>query len=250
MTPRTCLIGLAAAVLLAAVPVHAQTRGGRGAAGPPPTARASAPIDLTGSWVSVITEDWRYRMVLPMKGDYQGVPLTPEARKIADAWDPAKEPAADQCKAYGAPSILRRPGRLHFTWQDDTTLKMEADAGRQTRLFHFGAWKAPAGPKTLQGNSVAEWEGGGRGSTDGSMKVTTTNLKAGYLRKNGVPYSANTVFTEYWDVNTEENGDKYLVVTNVVSDPTYLQAPWMTAIHFKKEADGSKFDPTPCDARF
>ena len=82
------------------------------------------------------------------------------------------------------------------------------------------------------------------------MKSVTTNLRPGYLRKNGVPYSEQPVFTEYWDVHTETNGDQYLVVTNIVNDPIYLQAPWITALHFKKEPDGSKWDPEPCDARF
>jgi hypothetical protein len=73
-------------------------------------------------------------MVTPAKGDYQGVPMTPDARKIADAWDPAKEEASgDLCKSYGAPALLRVPGRLHVTWQDDQTLRMDSDAGKQTR---------------------------------------------------------------------------------------------------------------------
>ena len=83
-----------------------------------------------------------------------------------------------------------------------------------------------------------------------SLKAVTTQLRPGYLRKNGVPYSANTVYTEYWDLHTQENGDQYLVDTNSVVDPDYLQIPFVTAIHFKKEPDGSKWDPTACDARF
>jgi len=81
------------------------------------------------------------------------------------------------------------------------------------------------------------------------MKSVTTQLRPGYLRKNGVPYSASTVFTEYLDLHAEANGDQYLVDTNIVEDPVYLQAPWVTAIHFKKEPDASKFSPTPCKAR-
>src|ERR1700682_3159170 len=141
-------------------------RGGRGGAAPQPqTAREAVPIDLTGYWVSVVTEDWRYRMVTPARGDYQGVPLTPAARAIADTWDPAKEEASGElCKSYGAPALLRVPGRLHITWQDDQTLRMDADAGKQTRMFHLGNWKAPEGPHTIQGDSVAEWQAGGRGA--------------------------------------------------------------------------------------
>src|SRR5262245_26044659 len=124
--------------LLASLNGHAQgAGGGRGAAAP--TARAAAPFDMTGYWVSIVSEDWRWRM-FPNKGDYAGVPLNAEARKLADAWDPAKDEAAgEQCKAYGAPGIMRIPGRFHITWQDDQTLKVESDAGKQVRVFHFGA---------------------------------------------------------------------------------------------------------------
>jgi hypothetical protein len=199
--------------------------------------------------VSVVTEDWRYRMVTPAKGDYQGVPMTPPARAIADAWDPAKEEASgDQCKSYGAPAILRVPGRLHITWQDDDTLKMESDAGQQTRVFHFGSWKAPAGPHTLQGDSVAEWDGGGRGATDGALKVTTTNLKGGFLRKNGVPYSDSTSLTEYWELITEPAGTPLLVVTIVTTDPEYLRQPFVITSQFKKEASAAKWKPSACSA--
>jgi hypothetical protein len=68
--------------------VHAQ-RGGRGAQAAPPTPRAAAPFDLSGQWVSLITEDWRHRQFTPAKGDYVPLPLSPAARKIADSWDPA-----------------------------------------------------------------------------------------------------------------------------------------------------------------
>ncbi len=238
------------ALLATQTAVFAQGRGGRGgAAAAPQTPKASAPIDVTGYWVSVVTEDWRYRMVTPAKGDYQGVPMTPEARKIADAWDPAKEEASgDLCKSYGAPALLRVPGRLHVTWQDDQTLRMDSDAGKQTRTFHFGNWKAPAGSRTIQGDSVAEWEGGGRGSTDGAMKVTTTNLKAGFLRKNGVPYSENATLTEYYELITQPDGSPLMVVTIVTTDPAYLRVPFVISSQFKKEATDAKWKPTECSA--
>src|ERR1700757_2640036 len=139
--------------------LHAQ--GGRGAPkGPPPTAKAAAPADFTGYWVSVVTEDWRWRMVTPIKGDFAGIPLTAEGRKLGEAWDPAKDEASgEQCKAYGAPAIMRVPGRLHITWQDDNTLKIETDSGRQTRLLRFGpAANAPVQGGDWQGVSTAEWE--------------------------------------------------------------------------------------------
>jgi hypothetical protein len=248
-------------MLAASTSMLAQGRqGGRGGAGAAPAAaptpRTTAPIDITGYWVAIISEDWRWRMITPARGDFPSIPMSLESQKFAEAWDPAKDEAAgESCRAYGAPGLMRGPTRLHITWMDDTTLKIESDYGMQTRLLKFGPAPASPGPRSWQGVTSAQWvmAGGGRGrgaQRFGSLKTVTTNLRLGYLRKNGVPYSPNTVFTEYWDLLTEDNGDKYLVDTNVVVDSTYLQAPFMTAIHFKKEPDGSKFDPTPCDARF
>lgn len=235
-------------VAMLAVPATLFAQGGRG--GAPQTARAAAPMDLTGYWVSVVTEDWRYRMVPPAKGDYQGVPMTPAARAIADAWDPAKEEASgDLCKSYGAPALLRVPGRLHITWQDDQTLRMDSDAGKQTRTFHFGVWKAPAGPSTIQGNSVAEWQAaGGRGATDATLQVTTSNLKAGFLRKNGVPFSENATLTEYYELITQPDGTPLLVVTIMTTDPAYLRVPFVITSQFKKESGDAKWNPTACSA--
>jgi len=223
--------------------------------GPPPTPRAAAPEDLTGYWVSLVTEDWRYRMVTPAKGDYDGIPVSIEGKKLADAWDPAKDEAAgNQCKAYGAAAITRVPGRLHITWQDDKTLKVEADAGTQTRLFFFGGKPPQTGPLEWQGYSVASWDhqaGGGFGppGPGGSLKVVTTRLRAGYLRKNGVPYGSNAVVTEYFDAVKEPDGEQYLIVKTLVDDPQYLAQQFITSTHFKKEPDGSRWHPSVCSAR-
>jgi hypothetical protein len=229
-----------------------QARGGRGGPpGPPKTAKAAALYDITGYWVSVVTEDWRFRMVTPPKGDYTGVSLNEAGRKFADAWDPAKDEAAgEQCRSYGAPNLMRVPGRLHITWQDDQTLKIEADAGRQTRLLHFAT--ADDQGAGWQGFSKALWETVpvGRGSLPvGSLKVVTTRLKPGYLRKNGVPYSAKTTLTEYFDRVDEPNGDAYLVVTTTVEDPVYLAQPFLTASHFRKQPDAAGWNPTSCSAK-
>jgi hypothetical protein len=243
---------------IAGPPSLAPAAQGRAGGGSAPSARAVAPIDLTGYWVAVISEDWRWRMITPPKGDFPGIPLTPLGQKVAEAWDPGRDEAAGEaCRAYGAPGLMRGPTRLRIAWQDDNTLTVDSDYGMQTRTLRFSASTPPAGAPTWQGHSTAEWvmAGGGRGgrggaSRFGAMKSVTTRLRPGYLRKNGVPYSANTVFTEFWDVHRPEAGPPLLVVTNTVEDPVYLQLPWITAIHFRKEPDGAKWNPTPCDARF
>lgn len=217
------------------------------------TAQAMAPIDLTGHWVAVISEDWRWRMITPAKGDYASVPLTAEGLKLADTWDPARDEAAgEQCRSHGAPGLMRGPTRLRISWLDAATLKVETDYGMQTRLLHFGNRTPQAGPPTWQGSSAARWEirGPADGPKTGSLTVATDRLHPGYLRKNGVPYSANARLTEFWDHVAEPNGTRWIVITSIVHDPKYLLVPFTTSLQFKKEGDGAKWDPTPCSARW
>ena len=232
---------------------HGQGANGRGGQ-PPRTPKAAALYDITGYWVSVVTEDWRFRMVTPPKGDFTGITLNPEGVKIANAWDPAKDEAAgEQCKSYGAVNLMRVPGRLHITWENDQTLKIEADNGQQTRLLNFAPGDQGASQQpSWQGFSKAMWETvpAGRGAPPvGSLKIMTTRLKPGYLRKNGVPYSGNATLTEYLDRVNETNGDAYLVVSTTVEDPTYLAQPFLTSSHYRKQADGSGWKPRACSAR-
>jgi hypothetical protein len=247
-------------VLMAASAFAQPGAGGRG--GPPPVPRLAAPIDLTGYWVSIVTEDWRFRMLTAPKGDFAGVPLNPEGQRVARAWDPAKDEAAgEQCKAYGAAAIMRVPGRFHITWDNDTTLKIESDAGTQTRLLHFNT-PPPAGTAaSWQGYSNATWERslnrtrGGEGQpgaappSGGSLKVVTANLKAGYLRTNGVPYSDRATVTEYYDVLHEGNGSTWIVVKTIVEDPAYLTQVFITSTNLRKQADNAGWNPTACAAK-
>ena len=210
-----------------------------------------------------------WRMITPKKGDYASVPLNPEGRRVADLWDATKE---GMCEGYGVGGLMRVPGRLRISWQDDHNLKIETDAGTQTRVLHFAVPAAPPGQtpvsaaaptpaaRTLQGNSVAEWQrsggafdaflerGGGAGAAQrwGSLKVVTTNMLPGWLRANGVPYSPNAVITEYFTRFSNPDAGDWFVVTTVVDDPQYLAQQFITSTNFKKEADGSKWSPTTC----
>jgi hypothetical protein len=206
-------------------------------------------------------------MRTPAKGDTTSIPLNPAGVAAANTWDPSKD---GQCEAYGVGGIMRMPTRLRISWQDDTTLKIETDAGQQTRLLNFPTPPAPgvttatnAGPRTLQGQSVAEWQrsvgfdafGVGlspeRGSAPqrwGSLKVVTTNMLPGWLRRNGVPYSDKATVTEYFSRFSHKEAGDWFVVTTVVEDPTYLAASFITSSNFKKEPNDSKWDPKPCRA--
>jgi hypothetical protein len=274
---------VAALSLALAANLGAQGRG-NAAQGPPDTktARTAAPKDLTGYWVSVVTELWRYRMIVPDKNDYQYVPVNPEGRRVADTWDPAKDQATgNACKSYAAPAILSVPGRLHIFWKDDSTLQMDTDSGTQTRLLHFGGSAPQNEPPTWQGYSVASWEGeqhvdrrdgfggpvqdptgklmpGPAMKQADYLKVATTHMRPGYLKKNGIPYGGNATLEEFFDVFSDPyvGNTTWLTVTSVVTDPQYLIEPLFTHVHFKKlpgnagaaPDSSSGWDPTPCRA--
>jgi hypothetical protein len=224
--------------------------------GPPPTPRASAPIDLTGVWVSIVNEDWRWRMITAPRGDFPGLPLSPAGRAIAMAWDPKTD---GSCKAFGAAAVMRMPSRVRISWADDTTLKIETENGQQTRLLHFGAGPGPGAP-SLQGDSAAAWQrtlppnnpfginfpGGPPPPPGGSLRVVTTNLSGGWLRRNGVPYSEKTTVTEFFDRFPAPDGSEWFVVTTQVVDPEYLLGRLVTSSHFRREPDASKWAPKPC----
>ena len=247
----TCLVWMCSA------PARAQTPAA------PRTAKAAAPIDITGYWVSVVTEDWRHRMATPRKGDYESVPLNAEARRAADSWDPAQvEAAGEQCKAYGAAAIMRMPGRLNISWENDNVLRIDFDAGTQTRRFYFGQSRPAAAEPTWQGSSVAQWEipvspnargpaagAGPAGPPGGAMKAVTTNLRPGFLRKNGIPYSKNAAVTEWFDLIKAPDDNQWLIVKTVVEDPQYLTTPFITSTHFRKQPDATGWNPAPCEAK-
>jgi len=257
-------IGLA---LLLTLPTDGigQGRGGRG--GPPPTAQAAAPVDFTGTWVSVISEDWRWRMITPPPGDFANIPLNAEGQRVGEMWDPAEvEAAGDACRAYAAPAIMREPTRLRIAWEKEDTLRIDTDAGMQTRLFHFGG-EPPSGTEApdWQGYTAARWEGGpGRPGAGGiglgvarvagqdgrALVATTTRIRPGYLRKNGVPFSDQTVVREYFNrFSVPFDDTEWFFVTTIVTDPVYLNQPWVTTSHFKRETDDSNRNPQPCRAR-
>jgi hypothetical protein len=250
---RAMLPGLFA-LLASVAPLYAQ---GAETVESVPDARSQAPLDFTGYWVSLVTEDWRFRMLVGDPGDTESIPLNPEGVKAAASWNPqqARAASAEACRAFGAGGIMRIPGRLHITWQDANTLEIETDSGTQTRLLHFGG-RAPTNQvPSWQGYSVASWQGltpQRRGvdltKKEGYLQVKTTALRPGYLRTNGVPYGADAQLLEYFDSFKEANGDEYLVVTTVVNDAQYLTQPFVTSSHFRKLPDARGWDPTPCRA--
>jgi hypothetical protein len=266
------------ALATVAFPVVSGQQRGRGGPPPPPqSAQQAAPIDLTGYWVSVVTEDWRWRMATPPKGDYQSLPLNQAARKVADAWDLAKDDAAGlQCKPYGAGNIMRQPGRLHITWQDENTLKVEFDAGTQTRLFYFGAPPAASGAKTWQGTSTAAWER--PGASRGDARVRSRATQACRLRRRRRPArcaSRNAAMFEGGSLSVrlrisatairnngvpvrERDARRALLIScrrpaamsgsscRRCSDPAYSNGPAVPQFPVQERAERRQVEPTPC----
>ena len=244
--------------------------------GPVPPAEQAAPIDLSGYWVSIVTEDWRWRMLTPPKGDYTSVPLNPAGIKVANMWNPSED---GSCKAYGMAGLMRMPTDLHITWTTPEILQIETDWGEQTRRLYFKRSDMPQTGPTLQGSSLAVWErpiplaiGAARGPIDvngypippragprarggagaqavgGDLKVVTDNLTPAWLRRNGVPYGAKTAVTEYYQTFTDPLDRQWFDVFTIVSDPQYLQAPFVTSSDYRRLPDASSWSPHPCKA--
>jgi hypothetical protein len=289
MTRLTPGIVIAAAIASLA---SARTTAQQAQGAPPPAtvaqaARVAAPIDMTGTWVSVINEDWQWRFVTPIVGDYTGIPLNADGDRLARQWNPDADAKAGQtCKGFGAAGINRLPTRLQISWVDDNTMKLDFDLGTQSRLVYFDKSKA-AGARSLQGHAIGEWidlpapgrggavgqppgggragapapaagaapagaRGGGRaagpaGPRAGGLRIVTTNLLPQYLRQNGVPVSDKAVVTEYLDVVPAPDGSQWLVLKTQVDDPTYLSGWYQVSSNFKKEASAAKWNPTPCE---
>ena len=204
------------------------------------------------------------RMVTPPKGEFSALPLNADGRNLAEQWVPqAPVPEGELCRSFGAPVVARLPGRIRISWQDDSILRLEFEAGKQTRLFHFSSpGAAPPesrGEPSWQGFSVADWrhepQKRGFGPADETtpvpglgwtLHVVTSHLRPGFLRANGVPYGPHTTLTEYIRRFNAPNGDEWLVFINMVNDPEYLTLPYITTVQFKREAT-PRWNPWPCE---
>jgi hypothetical protein len=226
--------------------------------GPPDTRspRERAPIDITGQWVAIVNEDWRWRMITPPVGDTASLPANERGRAAAAEWDLERDRAEGAlCKAFAGPGLMRQPTRIRIDWEDDDTLRLEFDAGRQVRRFEFGA--QPPAERSLQGYSEAQWfrQSQSRGvfgqrmpTEGGSLVVRTTQLSGGYLRPNGVPFGERATVKEFFNTFTlPGDAGSWLVVTTVVADPEYLTTELIMSSQFKKEASRSAWNPRACD---
>jgi hypothetical protein len=186
-------------------------------------APASAQVDFSGEWRSLAHEAGGD----PMVGDYLGLPITADGRAVADAWDPSILTLPElQCRPYAMPYAEQIPGNAAtamFRWWKVIDPVTQDTIAYQKR----GAWMEPErtiwmdgrphppshAPHMWQGFSTGEWIGD-------TLKVTTTHIKEGFIRRNGVPVSDRTVATEHF----VRHGN-YLTSTLYIEDPAYLEEP-------------------------
>lgn len=245
------------ASLLATSLVAQPPGGGQNLADLPPREATPGNLEnIEGQWVSIVNEDWLWRMRVPEKGDFTSIPYNARAREVGETWD---ESMANSCLRYGAAGIMRQPMRIRTEWESDSVLTLETDYGQQTRRFIFNE-AAPANtPRSLQGYSMANWEydflpignfgGFGAEAPDpehGSLKVETSHLTAAWLRANGAPVSENATVTEYYTMFQDPTGIDWLTVTVVVHDPMYLNQDFITSSHFRRDTNAGAWDPRPC----
>jgi hypothetical protein len=181
---------------------------------------AAQEIDFTGSWVPIYHEDGPERIPGPELGDYTGMPINDAARLRGDSYDADRISAVMeyQCRQHGSDYGMRALANMRIDADIDPLTQRLAvfrtrinfhDAERT--IYLDGRPHPPAdAPHTWAGFSTGVWQGN-------MLTITTTHLKASYMRRNGLPASDKRTFTEHW----VRHGD-FLTVVTVIDDPVFL----------------------------
>jgi len=205
---------------------------------------AWAEIDLSGEWNGIFNEDQPERIPGPEIGDYLGLPINDAARFRADTWDADLLTLPEhQCKPHPSDYGPRGPAQLRLWKEVDTTTQ-------QVIAWHTHiAWQSPERTIWMDGRphppawAAHTWQGFSTGQWDGDvLTVTTTHLKAGWIRRNGVPRSDRGTLVEHWI----RHGD-ILTLVSIVTDPVYLTEPFVRSTDFAS-VPGQHIDPYPCEA--
>jgi hypothetical protein len=185
---------------------------------------AFAQVDLSGEWGQKVHEDLPERGHGPEIGDYTGLPINDQARARADAWTAEKWTMPEhECEPHPADYAPRGPGSMRI-WADMNPLSFDITAWhtelnwmQPLRTIYMDHRPHPSedAPPTWQGFSTGEWSGD-------MLKVTTTHLKEGWIRRNGLPRSDRATMTEYYI----RHGDYFTLVT-MVQDPVYFTEPFV-----------------------
>ena len=215
-----------------------------GQAPPAPTAASSPGFDLSGYWTAAMHEDALERGAGPELGDYGGFPINEAARLFALSYDASRVTLRHhQCDGYVAPYSVRSIGNAR-AWEerDPHTQRLIAIHWyNQTFEGHRTIWMdgrphpPEYAPHTWQGFSTGKWDGD-------MLTVTTTHLKIGWIRRNGIPRSDKAVLTEHWI----RHGDT-LTLVSIINDPAYLTEPFIRTTNWVEDPRQA-IAPYPCEA--
>ena len=193
----------------------------------PPAARAQ--IDLTGSWAPRYHEDFPERIPGPDLADYAGLPINDAARQWALSWNPSRLTLEEhQCQVHVAPYIYRGPLQLRIWEERDpksqelVAIKNYISTYEQTRTIWMDGRPHPPdyAAHTWEGFSTGRWEGD-------MLTVTTTHIKQGWIRRNGLPESDRATLVEHFIRH-----GSYLTHVSIVTDPVYLTEPLIKTQNF------------------
>jgi hypothetical protein len=205
---------------------------------------ASAQIDPSGEWAPRFHEDQPERIPGPDLGDYLWLPINDAARMRGDTWDASLLTLPEhQCKPHPADYGPRGPANLRIWKEVDT-------ASQKLVAYHTHiSWQAPERTIYMDGRAhppeyaAHTWQGFSTGKWDGDMlTVTTTHLKIGWIRRNGIPRSDKATLTEHW----VRHGD-YLTLISIVTDPVYLTEPFIRTTNWVADPR-QNIAPYPCES--
>lgn len=205
---------------------------------------AFAQMDLSGEWGPRFHEEQPERLGGPEIGDYLGIPINDAARLRADTWDASLLTLPEhQCKPHPADYGVRGPANLRI-WKE-----VDKDSQQLIAYHTHISWQAPERTIWMDGRphppeyAAHTWQGFSTGKWEGDvLTVTTTHLKAGWIRRNGIPRSDRGTLTEHWI----RHGD-YLTLVSIVSDPAYLTEPFIRTTNWVLDPR-QQIAPYPCEA--
>jgi len=225
---RVAIPFLLALILLAGIPAFAQ-------------------VDFTGVWnPRTGDEDNPERLAGPSLVEYNGLPINDYARQWALAYSPARLGLPEhQCQVHVVEYIHRGPLQMRM-WEerDEITHQLIAiheyiNTYEQSRTIWMDGRPHPSEyvPHTWMGFSTGAWEGN-------MLTVTTTHVKQGWHRRDGLPSSDEVTVIEHYI----RRGD-LLTHISVTEDPIYLEEPLIKSEEFNLVPNPNNFTAFwPCEA--
>ena len=187
-------------------------------------AQGARPPDIAGEWRLDSAEDPGQ----PPLADYLGLALNEAGRLRADTTPESIWGTPEyQCRPHSAPHQWRGVGGARILKDLDpisreiTGYRVQFMRSLDRPIFVDGRPHPPAwAPHSWSGFSTGEWIGQ-------TLKVTTTHLKDGYLKRGGPQTSDMLTMTEFITRH-----DDMLSIVQVVDDPIYLDEPYVLSITY------------------